>query len=69
MKKVTAIRNGKRGKRVNVFLDEKFAFSLAAEVAVKEGLRTEQALSEDEIEALTAAQRGRAKTAPQPARL
>jgi len=52
MKKVTAIRNGKRGKRVNVFLDEKFAFSLEADVAVKEGVRTEQALSEDEIEAL-----------------
>ena len=52
MKKVTAIRNGKRGKRVNVFLDEKFAFSLEAEVAVKEGVRTEQALSEDEIEEL-----------------
>jgi len=52
MKKVTAIRSGKRGKRVNVYLNEKFAFSLEAEVAVKEGLRTEQALSEDEIEAL-----------------
>jgi len=52
MKKVTAIRSGQRGKRVNVYLNEKFAFSLEAEVAVKEGLRTEQALSEDEIEAL-----------------
>jgi regulatory protein len=52
MKKVTAIRNGKRGKRVNVYLNEKFAFSLEAEVAVKEGVRTEQALSEGEIEAL-----------------
>ena len=52
MKKVTAIRSGKRGKRVNVYLNEKFAFSLEAEVAVKEGLRTERALSEDEIEAL-----------------
>jgi regulatory protein len=52
MKKVTAIRNGKRGKRVNVYLNEKFAFSLEADVAVKEGVRTEQALSENEIEAL-----------------
>jgi regulatory protein len=52
MKKVTAIRNGKRGKRVNVYLNEKFAFSLEAEVAVREGVRTEQALSEDDIEAL-----------------
>jgi len=52
MKKVTAIRDGKRGKRVNVYLNEKFAFSLEAEVAVKEGVRTEQALSEDDIKAL-----------------
>jgi regulatory protein len=52
VKKVTAIRSGQRGKRVNIFLDEKFAFSLEAEVAVKEGLRTDQALSEGEIEAL-----------------
>ena len=52
MKKVTAIRSGKRGKRVNIFLDEKFAFSLEAEVALKEGLKAEKAISEDEIEAL-----------------
>jgi regulatory protein len=52
MKKVTAIRSGKRGKRVNIYLNEKFAFSLEAEVALKEGLRAEQALSQDEIEAL-----------------
>jgi regulatory protein len=52
VKKVTAIRSGQRGKRVNIFLDEKFAFSLEAEVAIKEGLRTDQALSEGEIEAL-----------------
>jgi regulatory protein len=52
MKKVTAIRSGKRGKRVNIFLDEKFAFSLEAEVALKEGLKAEQALSKEEIEAL-----------------
>jgi regulatory protein len=52
MKKVTAIRSGKRGKRVNIYLNEKFAFSLEAEVALKEGLMAEQALSQDEIEAL-----------------
>jgi regulatory protein len=52
MKKVTAVRSGKRGKRVNIFLDEKFAFSLEAEVALKEGLKAEKALSENEIEAL-----------------
>jgi len=55
MKKVTAIGEGKRGKRVNVFLDGKFAFSLEAEVAVREGLGTGQELSEGDIEALTGA--------------
>jgi len=53
MKKVTAIRAGRRqGKRVNVFLDGKFAFSLEAEVALKEGLQVGQELSESDIEAL-----------------
>ena len=53
MKKVTAISAGRRqGKRVNVFLDGKFAFSLEAEVAVKEGLQVGQELSEGDIEAL-----------------
>ncbi len=56
MKKVTAIRAGRRrGKRVNVFLDGKFAFSLEAEVALKENLQVGQELSGDEIEALTGA--------------
>lgn len=52
MKKVTAIRAGRRGKRVNVFLDGSFAFSLEAEVALKENLRVGQELSEDKVEAL-----------------
>ena len=53
MKKVTAISAGRRqGKRVNIFLDGKFAFSLEAEVAVKEGLQVGQELSEGDIEAL-----------------
>jgi regulatory protein len=55
MKKVTAIRAGRKGKRVNVFLDGKFAFSLEAEVALKENLQVGQELSEDRIEALTGA--------------
>jgi len=56
MKKVTAIRDGKRrGKRVNVFLDGRFAFSLEAEVAVREGLGVGRELSEGDIEALTGA--------------
>jgi regulatory protein len=41
-----------RGKRVNVFLDGKFAFSLEAEVALKEGLQVDQELSVSQIEAL-----------------
>jgi regulatory protein len=55
MKKVTAIRTGKREKRVNVFLDGRFAFSLEAEVAVKQGLGVGQELSEGDIEALARA--------------
>jgi len=54
MSKITALRVGRgRGKRVNVFLDGKFAFSLEAEVAVKEGLQIGQELSADEIGAIT----------------
>ena len=53
MTRITAIRVGKgRGKRVNVFLDGKFAFSLEAEVALKEGLQVDQELSVSQIEAL-----------------
>jgi len=53
MRKITALHTGRgRGKRVNIFLDGKFAFSLEAEVAVKEGLQVEQVLSVDQIEAL-----------------
>jgi len=55
MKKVTAIRAGRRGKQVKVFLDGKFAFSLEAEVAVKQGLGVEQELSEGDIVALARA--------------
>ena len=53
MKTVTAVRAGKgRNKRVNVFLDGRFAFSLEAEVAVKAGLRAGQELAEDNIQTL-----------------
>ncbi len=53
MSKITALRAG-RGprKRVNVSLDGRFAFSLEAEVAIKEGLQVEQELSASQIEAL-----------------
>jgi regulatory protein len=57
MKTVTAIGEGKRRKRrLNIFLDDKFAFSLEADVALKEGLRVGQELSEGDIEALTGAE-------------
>ena len=53
MGKITALRVGRgQGKRVNVFLNGKFTFSLEAEVAVREGLEVEQELSESQIEAL-----------------
>lgn len=53
MKKITALRSGRsRSQRVNISLDGKFAFSLEAEVAAREGLRTEQELSTERIEAL-----------------
>jgi len=51
--KITALRIGKgRKKRVNVFLDDRFAFSLEAEVVIKEGLQVGQELSASQIEAL-----------------
>lgn len=50
MSKITAIRASRsRGKRVNIFLDGKFTFSLDAEVAAKEKLQVEQMLSTEEI--------------------
>ncbi len=53
MRKITALRVGRgRGKRVNMFLDGKFAFSLEAEVVAKEGLQVEQVLSAKQIETL-----------------
>jgi regulatory protein len=57
MKKVTAIRAGRRQKRVNVFLDGKFTLSLEAELAVKKGLGVGQELAESDLEALAQADR------------
>ena len=51
---ITKLTTGKsREKRVNVFLDGKFNFSLLSEVAVKEGLKVGQELSANQIAALT----------------
>ena len=53
MRKITALRIGRsREKRVNVFLDDRFAFSLGGEVAAKESLQVGQGLSTDQVEAL-----------------
>ena len=58
MRKITAIRIGKtRGKRIDVLLDNKFAFSLEAEVAIREGLLVEQELSAGQIETLVRSDR------------
>jgi regulatory protein len=52
---LTAARG--RDKRVNVYLDGRLAFSLSAEVALKEGLRTGLELSEADRQALAGADR------------
>ncbi|MFC2013510.1 regulatory protein RecX [Chloroflexota bacterium] len=52
--KITAIHAGKsQGKRLNIFLDGKFAFSLETGVALREGLQVDQGLSASKIETLT----------------
>lgn len=52
--KITDLRTGKgRDKRLNIFLDGRFAFSLGAEVAAKENLQVGQELSSNQIESLT----------------
>ncbi len=58
MSKITRLTAGKsREKRVNVHLDGKYAFSLLAEVALKEGLRVGQELSDEQLETLTGVDR------------
>ena len=57
MSRITAIRTGKKaGKRVNVFLDGRLAFSLEAETAAKQELSVGQELSDSEVEALNRAE-------------
>jgi len=52
--RITELRTGRRReKRINVFLDGRFAFSLGAEVAAKEDLQVDQELSVAQVEALT----------------
>jgi len=53
MSKITALKAGKtREKRINVFLDGQPALNLLAEVALKEGLKVGQDLSEGRLETL-----------------
>ena len=51
--RITALRVGRREKRINVFLDGRFAFSLGTEVAAQENLQVGQELSGDRVELLT----------------
>ncbi|HJW88103.1 MAG TPA: RecX family transcriptional regulator [Dehalococcoidia bacterium] len=51
MPTITAIRPQKRGKRVNLFLDGRFAFALAKETA--QGLEVGKELSPEQVQALT----------------
>jgi regulatory protein len=53
MSKITRMVAGKgREKRVNVYLDGEFALSLAAEVALKEGLSIGREITGDDLRAL-----------------
>lgn len=56
MKTITAIEAQRRGRdRVNVFLDEAFAFSLGREVVEEQGLHPGQVVSNSQIEELVGA--------------
>lgn len=58
MPEITGLKMGKsREKRVNVFLDGAFSFSLLAEVAVKNGLKAGLELSDSEIDRLQGSDR------------
>ena len=50
MPKITSIKPQKRGNRVNIFLDNKFAFGLDLENLLKYNLKIEKELSEKEVE-------------------
>ncbi len=53
MARITALRSGKgREKRINLFLDGKFAFTLDAETVAREKLEIEQELPDERIEVL-----------------
>ena len=53
MRRITALHTGRgQAKRVNVFLDGKFAFKLESELVAREGLAVEQMLPVERIQAI-----------------
>jgi len=52
MGKITEIRSGKQGKRVNIFIDGRFALALDAAIAIQEKLRTDTELDSNRIKEL-----------------
>lgn len=52
MPTVTSIKPQKNGRRVNIYLDDKFGFGIDLENFVKLGLKVEQELKEEEIEGI-----------------
>ena len=51
MNKITKIEVQKRNKdRVNVFVDESFAFAISAEILYKEGLKVDQVIDLEKVE-------------------
>jgi regulatory protein len=56
LKVITDIRPQKSRRRWNIFLDGQFAFPVAAEMALKAGLKVGQRLEPSQVEALTSAQ-------------
>jgi regulatory protein len=57
MTKITALREHKGRRRVNVFLDGKLAFSLSTEEATREGLKPDQIMTPAEVDRLSGSDR------------
>ena len=53
---VTAVERQRRRRRVNVFVDGRFALAMAAELAAERGVRPGRAVTEDELSALAEAE-------------
>ena len=58
MNKITGLKEGKnRGKRINVYVDGKYAINLLAEVVIQERLKVGQELTTDQLESLAVVNR------------